>query len=303
MRPVDFDGAAPVIDAQRRAFASIGPMTPRSRHAQPVMRTRRPPVAAPLAIAGLALVALAVTLATCMGGASERTGAEAYVSPYDWGGLQADGERLAYYEEGELRSDLGVDVSSHQGDIDWQAVADDGMDFAFVRLGNRGYTEGALYADELAGINLDGASAAGLETGAYFFSQAVTADEAREEAEFALRILDGRALDLPIVYDHEPVPDAEGRANHMAGEELAACARAFCERIEQAGYQAMVYGNKQDIARFDGNSIGNRPVWFAEYDVAVPTGQFDFALWQYTNGGTVAGIDTAVDLNIRFLTD
>ncbi|MFR1640595.1 MAG: GH25 family lysozyme [Eggerthellaceae bacterium] len=237
-----------------------------------------------------------------MGGASERTGAEAYVSPYDWGGLQADGERLAYYEEGELRSDLGVDVSSHQGDIDCQAVADDGMDFAFVRLGKRGYTEGALYADELAGINLDGASAAGLKRRLLLLASRDGGRGARG-SEFALRILDGRALDLPIVYDHEPVPDAEGRANHMAGEELAACARAFCERIEQAGYQAMVYGNKQDIARFDGNSIGNRPVWFAEYDVAVPTGQFDFALWQYTNGGTVAGIDTAVDLNIRFLTD
>ena len=267
------------------------------------MRTRRPRPAAPLVVAGLALAALAITLATCMGGPSERTGAEGYVSPYDWSGLQADGDRLSYYEEGELRSYLGVDVSNHQGDIDWQAVADDGMGFAFVRLGNRGYTEGALYADELAGANLDGASAAGLETGAYFFSQAVTADEAREEAEFALRILDGRALDLPIVYDHEPVPDAEGRANRMAGEELAACARAFCERIEQAGYQAMVYGNKQDIARFGANSIGDRPIWFAEYDVAAPTGQFDFALWQYTNGGTVAGIDTAVDLDIRFLTD
>ena len=85
------------------------------------------------------------------------------------------------------------------------------------------------------------------------------------------------------------------------GDELTACARAFCERIEQAGYATMIYGNKQDIARFGSNAFGNRPVWFAEYDVAVPTGQFDFDLWQYTNGGSVAGILTAVDLNIRFL--
>lgn len=86
----------------------------------------------------------------------------------------------------------------------------------------------------------------------------------------------------------------------MTGEELAACARAFCERIEQTGYRTMVYGNKQDMARFGGSSFGERPVWFAEYDAAVPTGQFDFAIWQYTSAGSVAGIPAAVDLNLRF---
>ena len=159
-----------------------------------------------------------------------------------------------------------------------------------MRAGNRGYTEGALYADERFSENVDGAEAAGLATGVYFFSQAVTPDEAREEADFVLGLLAGRPLDLPVAFDHEPVSDETGRANHLAGTELAACARAFCERIEQAGYDTLVYGNKRDIAR----------VWFAEYDVAVPTGQFDFVMWQYTSTGTVAGISTRVDLNIRF---
>lgn len=239
-------------------------------------------------------------MATCSGGSSRESASAGYTSPYDWSGLQADGDRLAYYEDGELRSELGVDVSSHQGDIDWRAAAGDGVEFAIVRLGNRGYTEGALYADERAAANLDGAAEAGIDTGAYFFSQAVSAEEAREEAEFALSLLEGRSLDLPVVYDHEPVPEAAGRANHMTGEELAACARAFCERIEQTGYRTMVYGNKQDMARFGGSSFGERPVWFAEYDAAVPTGQFDFAIWQYTSAGSVAGIPAAVDLNLRF---
>ena len=170
------------------------------------------------------------------------------MSPYDWSGLERSGDRLAFRENGEVRSQLGVDVSDHQGAIDWSAVASDGVDFAFVRVGNRGYTEGALYADTRYAENIDNATSAGLDVGAYFFSQAVSVEEAREEAEFVLRLLAGRYLALPVAYD---------RAD-----------------------------------------LGGRPVWFAEYDAAEPHAQFDFAIWQYTNGGSVAGIDTAVDLNL-----
>lgn len=229
----------------------------------------------------------------------------AYVSPYDWSGLERtgdQGDRLAYYEDGELRSQLGVDVSDHQGEIDWNAVAADGIDFAFVRVGNRGYTEGALYADERYAENIDGATNAGLDVGAYFFSQAVSVEEARAEAEFVLELLAGRRLALPVVYDHEPVADATGRANSLDRETLTASARAFCERLEQGGYSTMIYGNKGDMARYDRTQLGSRPIWFAEYDVAEPSAQFDFAIWQYTNAGTVAGISTGVDLNL-LLTD
>ena len=174
----------------------------------------------------------------------------------------------------------------------------DGVDFAFVRVGNRGYTEGALYADTRYAENIDNATSAGLDVGAYFFSQAVSVEEAREEAEFVLRLLAGRYLALPVAYDHEPVADGAGRANNMDRETLTACARAFCERLEQGGYETMIYGNSGDMARYDRADLGGRPVWFAEYDAAEPHAQFDFAIWQYTNGGSVAGIGTAVDLNL-----
>ena len=247
----------------------------------------------------LALLALAAgLLAGRYAGTPHAAAPAAYVSPYDWTGLERNGDRLAYYEDGVLRSDLGVDVSSHQGAIDWPAVAADGVDFAIVRAGNRGYTEGALYADERFAENVDGAKAAGLATGVYFFSQAVSVEEAREEAEFVLRLLAGRYLALPVAYDHEPVADGAGRANNVDRETLTACARAFCERLEQGGYETMIYGNSGDMARYDRADLGGRPVWFAEYDAAEPHAQFDFAIWQYTNGGSVAGIDTAVDLNL-----
>ena len=106
----------------------------------------------------LALLALAAgLLAGRCAGTPHAAAPAAYVSPYDWTGLERNGDRLAYYEDGALRSDLGVDVSSHQGAIDWPAVAADGVDFAIVRAGNRGYTEGALYADERFAENVDGA--------------------------------------------------------------------------------------------------------------------------------------------------
>ena len=220
---------------------------------------------------------------------------DAYVSPYDWDGLQADGDRLSYFSDGVLCSQVGVDVSSHQGDVDWQAVADDGIGFALVRLGNRGLTEGQLYADERAADNLDGAAEAGLDVGAYFFSQATTVEEAEEEARLALEVLDGRALDLPVAFDHE----ATGRAAGVDDETLAACVAAFCETIEAAGYEAMVYGNAADLERYDAASLDGRLVWYAEYGVSVPSAQLDFVLWQYTDEGSVDGIEGDVDLSLR----
>ena len=233
-----------------------------------------------------------------------------YESPYDWADLNWNGDRLAYSQDGAVALRIGVDVSDHQGWIDWNAVAADGIDFAMVRLGNRGYTEGALAADAYFDYNLDGAQAAGLDAGVYFFSQAITPEEAREEARFVLDQLGGRTLQLPVAFDHEPVANAAGRANGITGSDLVACMEVFCETIEAAGYDTMVYGNRSDMARFsplDGtaqaatalaDAIGGRPVWFAEYGVSTPTAPFDFAIWQYTNKGSVAGIDTAVDLNI-----
>lgn len=256
-----------------------------------------------IAVIALAILAFAALRPGCAGLTENETAqVPAYVSPYDWSNLDRTDGRYAYYEDGKLASRLGIDVSDHQGSIDWNAVAADGIDFALVRVGYRGYTDGDLFADETYATNLDGASAAGLEVGAYFFSQATTPEEAREEAEFVLELVAGRYLDLPIVFDHEPVADASGRANSLPSSVVSECALAFCERIEEGGHSTMIYGNAADMARYDSSAIGTRPVWFAEYDVPSPTAQFDFSVWQYTNGGLVAGIGTAVDMNILFET-
>lgn len=129
---------------------------------------------------------------------------------------------------------------------------------------------------------------AGLQTGVYFYSQATSAEEAQEEADFVLDQLGGRKLDLPITFDHEKDTTVNARGNNVDRDTLTAAALAFCQRIEQAGYRSMVYGNKVDIARMNLDSLGDRPVWFAEYNALQLSGQFDFVLWQYSNTGSVA---------------
>lgn len=208
------------------------------------------------------------------------------------------------YEDGFLtctagETVLGVDVSSHQEVIDWQQVAAAGIQFAFVRLGNRGYESGQLSADTYAMANLTGAQEAGLLVGAYLFSQAVSVEEAKEEAAFALEILDEFQLDLPLVYDWEYVNE-EARTAQVDARTLTDCTKAFCIAVEEAGYESMIYFNSyQATDLLYLNELEAYPWWLAMYDVSM-----DFPckadLWQYTKTGSVPGIEGNVDVNLMF---
>lgn len=252
------------------------------------------------------IIALSIIAILCsqylIGCSSEEPPTEAsYVSPYTWSNLKNEGGRFWYYKNDERVSRTGIDVSEHNREIDWAAVAADGIEFAFIRVGNRGYTKGDLYVDPYFFTNIEQAEAAGIKCGVYFFSQAITEAEAHEEAEFVLNILDGRALEYPVAFDHEPVEDSAGRANHLTSQEMTVITETFCERIENGGYRSMVYGNKQDISRVDNAVLSRFEVWFAEYESAIPSAQFDFSIWQYSSSGAVVGIETPVDMNIHFL--
>ena len=297
----DQDGVSVKVVGGRKSWRDKGWESNTGSVQQPGGGGRRPsPQALVCIVAVIAIVVvLLVVLFNCSGSSSDSDTSATITYDYDWTNLQQVGDRLYYYDsDGVLCSQVGVDVSDHQGDIDWEAVADDGIDFAIVRLGYRGYTEGGLYEDAYAEANLDGAEEAGLLVGAYFFSQAITEEEAIEEAEFVIEILDGRELDLPIAFDHEAVTSTTGRANDIDGEQLAACAKAFCETLEEAGYETVIYGSSKDLDRYEGESFGNRLVWLAEYDYDGPVTEVDFVLWQYTSSGEVDGIETEVDLNL-----
>ena len=225
-------------------------------------------------------------------------------SPFDWRGLVWVGEKLEYFDDDRLASRWGIDVSEHQGDIDWRTVMESTVQFAFVRIGNRGATEGTLNADPYFHKNAVAATEVGIEVSAYYFSQALTEDEAREEANSAIVDLaeaeaDGATFAY-VAYDHEPVDMPGARANDLSERQFTANARAFCEVIAKAGYKPMIYGNPEDLARIAPELRNAYPIWYAEYGVESPTLPFDFAIWQYTNAGTVPGINHEVDLNIWF---
>lgn len=195
-------------------------------------------------------------------------------------------------------STAGIDVSSHQGEIDWQQVKAAGIDFAIIRLGYRGYESGLLHEDAYARQNLKEARAAGLRIGGYFFSQAISSEEAREEAELALEILDGMSLDLPLAFDWEYVADS-ARTGQTDRQTLTAAAEAFCERVKAAGYAPMLYFNRDladsllDVTAFE------YPYWLAMYSDIMDY-PYRLKLWQYTDKGRVPGIEGDVDLNICF---
>ena len=208
--------------------------------------------------------------------------------------------RVEYARDGR-QAKTGIDVSFYQQEVDWQAVAGDGIDFAILRLGYRGYTQGGLNVDACFEANLQGAREAGLEVGVYFFSQALTPEEAEEEARFVLDTLAGRALDYPVFFDWEFIThDSQARTHNMDGETLTQCALAFCRTIQAGGSAPAVYCNRDmGYLYFDLSQLSQYPFWLADYDSA-PDFYYRFHLWQYSHTGTVAGIEGNVDLNLDF---
>ena len=232
--------------------------------------------------------------------AEEESANAAYTSPYDWTKLDRSNGRFQYIVDDQVKSRLGIDVSESQHVIDWASVASDGIDFAMIRLGYRGSTEGGLYLDEQYWTNLDGARDAGLDCGVYFFSQAVNVEEAEEEADYVLERLNGAPLECPIGFDSEALAVGleSSRTEDLTNDEMAAIAEAFCNRVGEAGYRSIVYGNAFDLSRYSRTTLEQTPIWWAEYDTPVPSASIDFELWQYSHTGTVAGIETSVDMNI-----
>ena len=217
--------------------------------------------------------------------------------------VEEDG--LIRYQDGAAV--WGVDVSEFQGLIDWQQVKDAGAGFAILRLGWRGSTEGGLNLDTTFQQNYEGAAAAGLPVGVYFFSQAVTEEEAREEAAFVLDALEGKTITYPVVFDWEPpipsdsLPAQDLRAYGMDGDQVSRFALAFCEKVAEAGYTPCVYTNKtMAYGFFDLELLGDYPLWYAEYQPA-PSLYYHFDLWQYTDSAAVPGIPGEADVNICFV--
>ncbi len=197
---------------------------------------------------------------------------------------------------------LGVDVSQYQGDIDWEAVAADGVSFAIIRLGYRGYgEEGNILLDEKFHQNMTGAQAAGLDVGVYFFSQATSVWETMEEAYFVLDNLEGYELDLPVVFDWEFISYSTiARTNGTAGRSITLYNQVFNQEMEAAGYDCMIYFNQSlGYLYLDLETLSDYPFWLASYR-DIPNFHYHFDIWQYSETGSINGIEGNVDLNLMF---
>ena len=220
---------------------------------------------------------------------------------YDTAQFTLDENGFMAYGDDPEAYEVGVDVSEHQGEIDWQAVAEAGIDFAVIRIGGRLMQSGTIFEDKHFRANLEGAKAAGLKVGVYFFSQALNAQEGLQEAEFVLGLLDGVELDYPVVCDWEYLGGNTARTYGAEPAEITAGIDAFCARVEEAGYRGMLYFNAYcGYIKMDLRELTDYDFWYAQYS-DVPSYRYHFQMWQYSSSGQVDGIDSDVDLNISFV--
>ncbi len=205
-----------------------------------------------------------------------------------------------YKQNGEITSIPGIDVSTHQGDIDWAQVKAAGVEFAIIRVGYRTYGGGEINFDESFAKNLSEADAAGIKTGVYFFSQAVSTEEAIAEADAVIDAIAPYNITYPVVYDWEIIYDDNARTDNVPVDVLTDACIAFCERVKSAGYTPMIYQNKRtSLFKLDLPRLQDYDFWLAEYNDG-PTYFYDFDMWQYSCTGRILGITGDVDLNISF---
>ncbi len=227
---------------------------------------------------------------------NEKSGAEVTVAPRP---------------EGETEGlTMGIDVSKYQGTIDWKKVKESGVEFAMVRVGYRAKSTGEIFEDPTARYNMQEAQAAGIRLGAYFFSSAVTEEEARAEAAFTRDIVARYKITYPIAYNCEDFQSPDSRQYGLDAAARTALACAFLDEIASAGYTPMFYASKGEL---EGNAqwntdvlAGKYKIWVAQYpeqpypQTAASSYSGTHAMWQYTSQGTVAGISRKTDVNVAY---
>lgn len=214
-----------------------------------------------------------------------------------------DNEHLIY-EDDEYTSMFGIDVAAHQGEINWKKVKEAGVEFAYIRIGYRSAIEGEIKQDSKFYNNYYGALGNEMKIGFYWYSQPINEEEAIEEADYVLSILDGKEIDLPIAYDFEETEFQDGklsRINGMSKEDRTKMAKAFCDEITKNGYNAIIYSNLYWADNYyNWEELSDYPIWFAQY-ADYPQINKPLVMWQYSSNGKIDGIEPSVDLDILFI--
>lgn len=213
----------------------------------------------------------------------------------------ADGTEKTELQFDNGSAKLGIDVSKWNQEINWEAVKDAGIEFAIIRCGYRGASTGALVIDPRYEENIEGAIAAGIPVGVYFFTQARDEVEAVEEASMVIRLIEDYDVDYPVFLDSESA-GGEGRADGLDSDERTRAHRAFLQTMAAAGYETGVYASRNWLKdRIDMTRLSDYKIWLAEYADAPTYDEYYYHMWQYTSKGTVDGISTNVDLNLCYM--
>ena len=222
------------------------------------------------------------------------------VNEYDINSFYYDDYGRVWYDDDRYTSVQVIDVSYVQKEIDWEQVKADGIDYAMIRLGFRGYETGSLMLDAYYEYNAKESRKAGVEAGVYFFSQAVSVEEAIEEAQFVVKNLKGKKVKGPVAFDMEPIEGAD-RISYLTTAERTAIADAFLSYVKKKGYEPMLYGNPTWLGgNLDRTLLTDYDVWLAHY-TDYTNYPYEFAMWQYTSTGYVEGIANEVDMNVRII--
>lgn len=220
---------------------------------------------------------------------------------YDFTKLVCQSNLMKYFEDGKQVSYVGADISKYQDYVDFVKLKKAGVDYVMLRVGARGYGSGQLVLDEYFADNIRRANDAGLKIGVYFFSQAITTDEAVEEANMVLANILDYQISYPVAFDMEYVENDTARVENLSKSEKTAIAKAFLDTVKNAGYTPMIYGNKEWlIKRIDMSKLTAYDVWLSQ-QTDVPDYPYRFSMWQYTKSATIDGIAGYADLNISFV--
>jgi len=215
--------------------------------------------------------------------------------------LIREDEMLKYYEDNKLLSFFGVDVSKYSGEIDWKKVRAEGVQFAMIRVGVRGYGTGQMILDENFVKNIEGAISNDIKVGVYFFSQAISMTEAVEEANFVVAAISKYKITYPVVCDLEEIENDVARTDTLTTTEVTQYAKEFCDTVKAYGYHPMIYAEKDYlIERLDLSKLSSYDIWLAQ-ESERPNYPYMFTLWQYSKVGVIDGIAGDVDLNLSFV--
>ncbi|MDE6944942.1 MAG: glycoside hydrolase family 25 protein [Lachnospiraceae bacterium] len=222
---------------------------------------------------------------------------------YDFTNLEEKAGLRRYMENGKKISYVGVDLSKQNGDVNFNSMKAAGVDYVMIRLGGRGYSTGQISLDENFKKNIEGAAAAGLDIGVYFYSQAISQEEALQEVNFVIQNLESyrASVKYPIAFDMEFVANDTARIDSLTKDEKTNIATSFLESVKAAGYVPMLYGDKEWLLKeIDLARLQSYDVWLVQ-EQELPDYPYQFTMWQYSTEGVVNGVTGDANLNISFV--